>query len=421
MAVYLAGRALFPAPRASGTLAAGIMLATPVFWVFFVLWGYACFLFGLLLLGHHVFLARAIASKARARSFLLLGLLGGASYLSRFNFVLFVPVALVLIVRESSGEGRVRSSLAYCAGFCAVSLPFYYWQHARVGLLQSLTFSGNLANYRDDHLSWLDYAITPSAWEVFAQHGGAVLQKWVRDFLSQLLWLVRQFGYNLLIPFAVFGYYRITMRPSRPALRLFVQVYTGCAFVQLTVFSLLRVETIGRYWVWLVPCTTLLAAHGLLRLRDEFGNVSAVKRYGAPAIVVLMSLHLFMQIHFRLEPTNVGAWTQQPPQELEWKQIARIVPPEALTVSNVGVHMAWYTGRSAIDLPNTVEQLEALMRNHRIGFLFIANWPNGELTNRPAWLQLMRDPGWQNRLARRLSAARIVEMRNAYLFVLPAT
>lgn len=405
VAIYLVGRRLFPEPGPTAALAAGLALTTPLFFRVFTLWGYTCFLFGLLLLLHHYQVTQSSTLGGAA----LAGVLGGLSYLARFNFILFVPVTCgFLLWRRQS-----KLALAYLGGFLPIFIGYSVTRPPGASQLQALTLVGNL-QHLGAKVPWLDYVAPPSALSVLSQNSGALANKALFNLFQQIEWFFVQFGHYFWVPLACVGGYRLLSEGKQDRLKFWLQLYLGHALVQLLVFSLLRVETLGRYWVWLSPCVLLLAARTYLLL---LGDLAAGTRRLVLGVSLVIGLLWFVgQMRYSVQPGIVPQWGNAPPTRLELPRLAQSLPEDALVITNVAVHVSWYCRRACVDLPNTVEEVETLLERHKVAALYVASWPQGELYNRPQWAALVGQPNWTEDLRQRLGAKRVDVLRDSVVF-----
>lgn len=410
VSTYHLGASVFPGQSRLALRAALLMLATPVMFRYFTLWGYADILFGVVLLWHH-----SLLIQRKSREMFWVGLLGGLCFLGRFNFVIFVPVAaLYLFLRK-----KELPSLGYFLGFLLPVLGYRMTRPDVAAELQQTTIlAGNLGQI-DQTIPWLEYARTPALGELVQSRFGSLIEKGVFNLSLEMEWMTRPFGHYLFVPFALVGLYLGLARGSfAEKSRDWVCVYLGCGFLQLASFSFLRVESLGRYWAWILPCFVLLAMFGLDRALNGLSPRWA--SLGLKSILALTLFWLITQLRYTVTATEnlIPAWTVAPPPLVEFRQIAEAVPSGGLVISNVAVHVAWYSNRPAVDLPNSVEQLQSMLAKHPAKAVFIVNWPQGELYNRAQWQALVATPNWEKSLAEKLGAKEYTVARGGVLFLL---
>ncbi len=404
---YTIGRFLYPANARVALGGALLLLCTPVFFRDFTLWGYADIFFGLLILLHH----QALIASSPRRMFLV-GLLGGLCYLARFNFVLFTPiVALYLWLRKAD-----RWSLGYFLGLGLVAVGYRLTRPDAAAELQSSTIlAGNLSQI-GQHIPWLDYSPPPKIGPLIVERFWPLMDKGMFNLFQELEWMTRPWAHFLMVPFALLAIYRILTREPRGNLQDWVGLNLGCAAIQVATFSFLRVEPLGRYWVWMAPVGLLLAASGVQQALA--GLSPRASRWALNALVVGVAFVTLGQLRYTVIPGLMPGWSQAPPQKVEFRQLAQLVPADGLIVSNVGVHAAWYSRRAAIDLPNSFRELQAIIARHPVKAVFIVNWPQGELYNRAEWRDLTAQPEWEKDLAKRLGARSYEVVRGGVIFLL---
>ncbi len=410
--LFWIGRSLFPHKVSVAYGAAAVCMVTPVFWRYFVPWGYTCFLFAALILLHNFGLSRAVSGGSSLKVMVALGGLGGMCYWARFNFVLFLPVVLVVLALRYGVKRLPRIFSAYSLGFLVTVLPLVLWRWYVIGGMQSISFWGNLAQLKSE-LPWLDYRadlVSRIDWSLLCA-------KWLYNFWGQIDWFPTQYGYAALFPVAVCNLYRaFTSRRVGPGRRYFWGLYLGFAVVQLFVFSALRVESLGRYWVWFAPCLVLAAFEGLVLVLGTVGLFA--KRVMIFGWSVFFIAWLYGQSVYFVPPVTVRTGSDGQPLQNVIVKLDKLIPKRALMISNVGVHLAWYLDRPCIDLPNTLDDLKRIVDKYHVRYVFIALWPQGEMYNRPRWQELLRGGRWVDRLSSVLPLERVVRFRDSALFIL---
>jgi hypothetical protein len=137
--------------------------------------------------------------------------------------------------------------------------------------------------------------------------------------------------------------------------------------------------------------------------------------YGA--VSVLLCLIFFYQAIYYI-PIYRPEWKNHSPQNHEFKVLATMIPKDALVVSNVGVHLAWYLERPCIDLPNTLADLQKIITLYPVQFIYLATWPQGELYNRSYWAGYTEKSLWGNKLAKDIPIIERYDFRDSILFEL---
>ncbi len=255
--IYLLGRLIFSRPWYVSLIASIIAAITPTFW-HFALWGYgADFLFGILLFLHFGILSLLLAKPEtiRPRHFVWLSILGFLAYLARYNYVLYLPAIVSIVLLRKFPRKAI--CLAYYLGvFWGLVLAHGGYSCSQIGSSESLSFTANLAHLSQTaSLPWLDYR-TVYLKDLLPNHLASILKKGSYLFFMQLRVLLGQFGHNLLVPFTIcaciFSFPKIVNQK-----RIFAQIYLVALLIHVLFFSFLRIEPLGRYLVWLTPFTLL--------------------------------------------------------------------------------------------------------------------------------------------------------------------
>jgi len=425
LAVAYAGRKLFPQSLAVAAAGAAIVLVNPMCWRWFALWGYGSdMLFATLLALHAVALVENLEDPASAPwRWYRIGLGGGACYLARYNYTLFVPVVVAVVILFSR-KCRVQRIALFLAGFATVSASWFLYRQIAIGSVQSLTFAGNLADLGGDP-PWLNYTIV-NVPAFVTQNGLELLAKWIRLFFGHLQWIPTAFDDYLILPFAIVGCFFLKCTGAGERRRAaFAAFYLFGLLVNVVVFSFLRRENDGRYFLWVFPFVALFGVDFFLTATARLAPAT-----GAPqgpwrqiARVGFASLFLWWTVFDSVSlngSISLKKWTAQSPLDVEFPALDAKVPHNAWIVSNVGVHIGWYLDRPAIDLPNTLDDLLLLLRRYPVGAVYITNWPQGELYHRSFWTDYVSKPGWEARFAKATGFGTVIHLRDSVLF-LPGT
>jgi 4-amino-4-deoxy-L-arabinose transferase-like glycosyltransferase len=416
--VAYAGRRLFPQSRAVAIAAAAIILVNPMFWRWFALWGYGSdILFATLLTLHAISLAENLEDTTSAPwRWYGIGLGGGVCYLARYNYTLFVPVVVAVIILFSANH-RVRRLALFLAGFATVFVSWFLYRQLAVGSVQSVDLTSNVADLGRG-LPWLDYTTINLAAFV-TQNSRELLAKWIQMFFGHLQWLPTAFDNYLLMPFAIVACFFLKRTGAVERRRAaFAAFFLFGLLVQVVVFSFLRREPFGRYFLWLVPFAALMgvdfffASTASLALRWR-----QVVRLGFALLFLGWTANTIVSINGL---AYVKEWAEQTPRDVEFPVLDAKVPRDAWIVSNVGVHLGWYLNHPAIDLPNTPDDLMFLLRHYPVKAIYIAGWPQGETKNRPYWAWYVSQPEWDSRFAKATGFGTVIHIRNSVLF-LPGT
>jgi hypothetical protein len=406
---------MFPQSRVVAVAGAAIVLVNPMFWRCFALWGYGSdMLFATLLIMHAVAVVGNLEDPASAPwRWYRIGLGGGACYLARYNYTLFVPVVVAVIILFSA-KYRFRRIALFLAGFATVFVSWFLYRWHATGSVQSLTFAENFANLGHG-LPWLNYA-TVNLTTLVAKHPLEILAKWIRLFFEHLQWLPTAFGDYLLLPFTIVACFFLKRTGAEERRRAaFAAFYLFGLLVQVVVFSFLRKEAPGRYFLWFVPFAALIGVNFFLTATEHLAP-----RWRRVARVGFASLFLGGTVYSSVLVNNsafIKEWAAQTPRDVEFPVLDARVPHGAWIMSNVGVHLGWYLDRPAIDLPNTFDDLLLLLRRYPIGAVYITDWPQGELYNRSFWAQYVSQPGWEAEFSKATGFGTVIHLRDSVLFL----
>jgi 4-amino-4-deoxy-L-arabinose transferase-like glycosyltransferase len=401
--VYFAGKRLFPRHPATGPIAALLFVLNPFLSVYFVMAGYTELLFSALVLAGFAMIARELSEdggdrgRTSTKRWLAAGVIGGLAYLSRFNFVMFAPIAIAAIILRRPRAWR-SPVLLYVGGFAALALPWALHRAFTVGPVASRDLVSNLADVTGS-LPWLDRR-TLALGAVIQEHGRAIVARAFRNLFHQARWFFTQYEMYWLVPFSLAGGAKLAQAEKKDPRRIFALLYAGALLVQLAFFAFLRVEPKGRYFVWISPCMMLLGAEAYLDLVSAWS--ARARRAAHVLAVALVLVWTAFEVEESATPRPVAAWDEHPPRREVFPEIMRRVPEDAIVISNIGVHLGWYANRTAIDLPNTLEDTIQLARDYRVRHLVIATWVQGEIYNRPFWGRLLSSGSWEAELGRQI-------------------
>jgi hypothetical protein len=417
VSIFLLGRLIFPKPWYVSLIASIIAAINPIFWCSFVLFGYASdFLFGIFLFLHFGILSLLLSKPERIRPnhFVWFGVLGFLTYLSRYNFVLFLPAIALIILSQRFLQKKLCVSY-YLGTFLGLTVLFQIYWRIMAGGSQSISFTANLAHLsQTDSLPWLDYRIL-SLRDLLLNHPWAIMRKGFYFFVPQLMNLLRQFGYLLVVPFTICALCFGLRTPETPGVKkIFSQLYLTALLVHVVFFVFLRVEAVERYLLWLTPFTLLVGIeYFLVFVKKNLPKFRGVIYF----IAALFMLSWFLyQSMYSLKSIYRGEWASESPKTLEWKILKDLIPPNSLVVSNVGVHLAWYIQRPCIDLPNTMEDLKKILNRYSVEYVYIADFPQGELNTRPYWHNYVRTLSGKEKFSKEISAVSEYQFRDSTLW-----
>ena len=224
LVVYLGGQRLFS--RRCALLAALTIAATPVFWKFFALFGFSCFLFATLTFLHFLLLTQLLTQEGtRFWWFVMPGLLAGVNWLARFNAILFLPVTIIVIWCYARQRHWAKVSL-YLAGFLTLFLPVTLLINLNNGnAAHAVIIAGNFAHFTAvDQVPWLFYRNFAIS-NTLVQHWPVIAAKALRSFFVYLKWFFHQYEFDLLVPFAVCGLLVNLRGPESRQRQIFRRLY----------------------------------------------------------------------------------------------------------------------------------------------------------------------------------------------------
>ena len=417
VSIYLLGRLIFPKPWYVSLIASIVTAINPVFWLYFVLFGYASdFLFGILLFLQFGILSLILSKpeKIRPKHFAYLGILGFLIYLSRYNFVLFLPAIVWTILLQKFPQKKL-SLFWYLGAFLGLTVPFAIYWHIKGGGSQYISFIANLAHLsQSSSRPWLDYR-TLSLKDLVLDYHWAILRKGFYFLVPQLIRLLIQFGNFLVVPFTIcalcFGFRSPETSQGK---KIFAQLYLTALLIHVMFFVFLRVEAFERYLLWLTPFTLLVGIeYFFVFVQKNMPKVRSV--IYCTGAFLLLSWFLYQSLG-GLKSVYRSEWASESPKHLEWTILEEMIPPNSLVVSNVGVHLAWYIQRPCIDLPNTMEDLKKILNRYSVRFVYIADFRGGELVTRPYWHNYVRTPWGRKEFSKEISAISEYQFRDSTLW-----
>jgi len=377
--VYWMGCSLFN--KRTALLSACLWGLSPLMLLGFDLSGHPDVLFGLLFGLLNIFFWRVLKAQRQPSVEICagIGIFAGLAYLSRYSFIIWLPLYLLLpfVLRR---PWALRMSILFLCGFLVgwADLAFYCFRHFHT--LSNPFSTWHFASYTvGQGMPWSEYKVFTGL--DFMSLGVAVnmIRKWfilLRDFLNGLPTLWRL---PLLIPVAVMG---MATAPSPAAgFAAWLAVLFGW---QVTIFSFMRQEDLGflngRYYLWLAPFIILYAVAFL-----EKHWSSKAWKIGGSALLVL---HIFYwSMNYAAIPKATG---EQPIPD--WPEISYIrekTPPNARIATNIPTQVTWYAKRRTVNLTNNPQDLAALEARWPVDYLFVSNHQIGELYNFPHWQALL--------------------------------
>jgi len=197
--------------------------------------------------------------------------------------------------------------------------------------------------------------------------------------------------------------------------KTFSHLYIAALVIHIMFFVFLRVEAVEKYLLWLTPFTLLLGIEYFFVFVGK--NLPKFRRViYCIAALLLLSWFLYQSL-YAFKSIYRSEWASESPKHLEWRILEKMVPPNSLVVSNVGVHLAWYIQRPCIDLPNTMEDLKKILHRYSVRFIYIADFPKGEFDSRPYWHNYVRTPSGKKEFSKQISAISQYQFRDSMLWM----
>ncbi|MBI4248289.1 MAG: hypothetical protein HY611_02210 [Elusimicrobia bacterium] len=371
------------APAWTGLLASIFLFFCPSILRGFALWGYPDLLFGLLIL----ILNYGVVFGAWPP--FALGLLGGAAWAARSNFMLWLPVYGAWIYWKSSGR-RGRACALFAAGFLAAAFPYAYYLRSHFGGVVNPNFLWNLANgVLIPDLAWNHYRlfhfseILPALWQPLLKKGLLGFLDFFRNLPA--LW---QCGF-------LWGPYFLSLfAPKDRAWRNWQQLYGILLGVQLFFFVFLRQESIGpfvsgRYYLWYAPALMAGAAQGFRDL-----SVYVNKKTWSALCFLLVLGHAFLwSSYYAKKDPGFGHPSGLPVQNWpEMEFLREEAESGSVVLSNIPAQVGWYAGLRAVQLPYEWEDVPKIEAASRLDYIFVTTLTAGEFGRFPQWQKILISP-----------------------------
>ncbi len=391
VATYLLGRKLFD--ETTALVGALLIMLCPTFLKFFVLWGYAAFLFGIATLALLWMLTVLPESKPRRQMLLalLIGATLGLGYLIRPNMILWLPIALIAEAYVLRGWRAVGAMALTLGAGLLVTAPYLIWMEGTFGTLVPMAFSHNLGSLGSGAARpFLDYAAHDTLATVTTQPL-ALLTKAARNLLAYLTDLPLLWQMTLVFPFFVVAIFQRNAARPRRLLTIALIFLATC----IAAFAFVRYERFGpfakgRYFVWFAPVLVLFGVEGFRRLAARFlpAQAKTALRIFVLATMALYALVFSFVYNNIADETGGRALIETP----AFVALAKIPEENARIATNIPAQVAWYLDRPSVSLPNTPEELVALQSRHPISALFISTLVAGEMHHHEAWTRMLTDP-----------------------------
>ena len=360
-------------------LAAGLILALgPSFQRGFVLWGLSDLGFALLTLAAAGLLLALRGRSAAGWVWAAAGLLAGAAWMYRSNFMIWLPLfGWWIYKRGGAGRGLPRL-LWWSGGFLLAAAPGMVYNWFWSGSLGQSTLPWNLSHrVVTENLPWLEYRVFTLGEPL--RHPLLLAGKWWKLFLMHLKGWPGLWQFHLVWPAAAWGAFTLWRERRREGTAADgAALYLGMLAIQVFVFSFLRFEELGRaggrYYLWFAPAAALLAARGAWALR--------------PAARVTYLAAAFAYAGWWLAtPQGAPAYPGRLPAK-DWPELrlaAQAAGPGGLVATNLPGQMVWYARARAVQLPPDPAGLEAIMLRHKVDAVLLTRLPLGEPGNLPGW------------------------------------
>jgi len=252
-------------------------------------------------------------------------------------------------------------------GICAAgAAPMLGYNSVRLGApWMPVTTHWNLAHLTvmpANHLPWLQYRVFKPA-AIVRAYLAELLAKWPRlsfgGFVRDALFFWRM---ELVAAFFVVSLFMA--KSKRLATFLFMSV--AMLAMQVVVFSFLRHESTGRYYVWFAPAMAVAASYAVLRLPGPRVRVAAVVVlvvYGLAQLVNYVGPFWYRH-HYRGQPYG---WAL----DANYAELDTLLPKDARVMTNEPTQVAWYLSRPTVALPTKVDDARAILRRHPVRFIYI--------------------------------------------------
>ncbi len=407
---YAAARVWFGAVWAS--IAALLFLANPSFYGVFILLGTPDVWFAAIFVMELLVWSRFDPAEARFRPgwAVLVGVLGGLSYLSRFNASVFLVIQGLALLRHR----RWREAALMTVSAAVVVTPILmdnvvHFGRPFVSIYSAWNLLDKIGAYRLE--PWLYYR-RPNLVEELGAHRAGFVQKFAENiFLTVPKGLWSLWRLEVLMPAAVAA---LWCSPRGSSFRRFTGWSISLFVVQLVLFSALRLEFEGResahngrYFFWFAAPAVLLAV-------GTFARLSSGRRWvkGLAALAVIGQLTLFgMSWVPMVRGQSVAGLGFG--RDIVRRMLAEVVRENRMIATNQPQITAWVCGLRSLSLPADFDELERINRESPTpaDYLFIDLGFNPIQVDRGWYTILAQNPEYHSPWEQRL--------RESYDFVLP--
>lgn len=292
----------------------------------------------------------------------LIGGLGGLCYLTRSNFIIWLPFFIWDLKRASWGW---RRSALVAAGFL-FAFAFQLNQPSSPLFIVSLTTDATVP-----YASWLNYSVYSMKDLLSADALFSLLNKFRLNLIRFVIELPTLWWSGAFLALAIFSRDR------------FFRWVTVLFLWQVFIFSFLRYESLGsmngRYYLWYAPFAIMAAVSWVLE-----NKYKPVVKAAAAASLLIVTAH--WGVIYSRTPRKIDHPSRK--SISQWPELAYInshVPSTARVATNVPMLVSWYSKRSAVGIPYQPEDLQRIDKNWPIDYLFLMNHRLGEMGNYPEW------------------------------------
>jgi hypothetical protein len=377
-----------------------LVALNPVFLQFLLPGGFADILFAALVL---VFLDRCASADdpvaAPPWRWFLLGLVGSAAWMVRFNFSLLLYIGAASLLMPRPDRKRIAAALALLLGFWLGCIPFESWHTWTFGSTQSPPTLWNLLDGFPGYESpWKQYRVFGMAdvidsglwWNLLTQKYPYFLFQAAKGLPTILLYLVP-------FPFFVAALFR---RDRSAANTRFLALAAFGFLAMMLVLCLFRFESFRapgghefgyRYYIWFMPVLIAFAVDEATRL---LAPCSRVVRALVLMLLAVAQLAFFASYWTPLQQvyTTAGRFQDLPmAAALARLDTDRTIDKDLPIFTNVPTHVGWYLDRPALLMTTRPEEAEPLWNRHPVSGVLFTRLDIGEPALYPLWTSLFTD------------------------------
>lgn len=324
-----------------------------------------------------------LKAPGRGKAFFLLsGAAAGLFYLARYNSIVFLPLFCLYLWWSTPFANRLPKLMLFLGGWLLVTSPWLWRNYALTGnpffSLQSYELAMFTPSYPDYTLYMLPQALDVKAF--LLQHPGEMLVK-IKEGLVTFYKGTLDPGFTGTSSFLAALSLPGIITPGKRKTKLLI---AACFLAQLV--ALLLVHYIPRLFFIFLPFYLIFALDLLTYLPNYVKNPAW--KYLLLGAIVATALY-----------TNPPQWHESNSRQ-QWtldyapaiSDVARLVSPEGVVISNDGHILSWYADRLALKMPVKVEQVAALEQMAPVEGIWLSNrfrWGNTPEAD-GKWLEIMR-------------------------------